>query len=125
VSLRRAIACLWTSVLITAVVTILVVIGVFASSDLGGDIFIGLGTIALLGFIAEKLKVGRGWARWVYLVVWVLGSFIGAIAAALTPQVFLSLPLIMKGTFVVQFILQTAALGLLFTSESRQWFRPV
>ena len=122
-SLRRAIACLWASVFITAIGTVLLIAGVLPSSDLGKDIFVTLGSIALCGFVAEKLRFGRGWARWAYVAVWVLGSFIGMIAAALAPQAFLSLPTIAQAAFVAQFIVQTTALWLMFTPESRLWFR--
>jgi len=76
----------------------------------------------LLAWVAEKIRGGRSWARWLFLVVYVLGSLSVAAVAVLAPQLFLSQPMLLRGSGVVQFALQTIALVLMFSPTSRHWF---
>ena len=93
-SVGRAVICLWASAGITGAGTVLQLVGVIPTADLTATIVIGLTTFALLAFVAEKIRAGRGWVRWLFLVIYILGSF-GFIATMLfLPQVFLAQPLV-------------------------------
>jgi hypothetical protein len=114
---------LWISAAITGLLTALHLFGVMPTSDLGATVAIGLTTFALMGFIAEKIRAGRGWARWLFLVLYVVGLFGFIVSALFAPQGFFSQPVVLQGSAVAQLALQTAALVLLFSRDSREWFR--
>jgi len=83
---------------------------------------IGVATVGLLAFVAINVVRGRGWARWVFAVVYVVGTLTAALLAVVAPAMFRVLPTILQTNIVVQFVLQTAALVLMFTVASRHWF---
>ena len=82
---------------------------------------VGICTAALLGLMAWKIAQGRNWARWVFAIIYILGT-LGSVAV-ITPAVFLAHPLVLQANMILQFILQTAAAVLVFTSSARQWFK--
>ena len=84
---------------------------------------IGFVTAGLLAFVAAKINAGRRWARWLWVVIYFIGSFGFAVMVLTAPALFRALPAILQGNMIIQFVLQTAALVLLFTSPSRQWFK--
>ena len=116
-SVRRAAICLWISSALTLISPVLHLAIVTTS-----DVVLTTVTAALLALVAAKVADGRRWARWLYVALWVLGSFFGTVSFLLMPQVFLALPGTVQAVFVLQFALQTAALALLFTRASREWF---
>jgi hypothetical protein len=84
---------------------------------------IGLVTAGLLGLIAVSISARRGWGRWLFAVIYVLGTLGFVMLVAITPETFRAFPMVLQANMVVQFALQTAALVLMFSSTSRQWFR--
>ena len=83
---------------------------------------IGLLTATLLAVVAGSINARHGWARWLFAVVFVLGTLVGVVLVVIAPEIFRGLPAVLQANMVVQFILQTAALILMFNSASRQWF---
>ena len=80
-------------------------------------------TIALLALIAMKISSGRNWARWLFGFVYVLGTISFFITLILNPQMFKANHLVIQVSTVLQFAIQTAALILMFTYQSNQWFK--
>lgn len=84
---------------------------------------VGLVTAALLAWIAIKITQGVGWVRWLEVATYVLGILSSLAFAVVTKEFFNSLPLLLQANIVVQFVLQTAGLILMFTSSSSRWFK--
>jgi hypothetical protein len=55
--------------------------------------------------------------------MYVLGSLGGALTLLLRPELFRVLPSMMIASAVIQLVLQTIAVALLFMRGSREWFR--
>ena len=64
----------------------------------------------------------RNWARWIFVVLTVIGSLMYAFVAVMMPQALLAQPKILQASEVLQFALQITAVVLMFTSASRHWF---
>ena len=122
-SIQRAVACLWVSASLVALLTVASWSGVLEIPSGVGPTLTNLLTFLLIALTAIKVSAGRNWARWLFAVVYVLGSLMFLVSLLLAPQVFRSLPTVLQGSTVVQFVLQTAALVLLFIGTSSQWFR--
>ena len=122
----RAALCLWFSVALTLLVTAAQVLGLapLVGSTAGMTVTIGLVTAGFLALIAVSISSRRGWGRWLFAVIYVLGTLGLAMLVAMTPETFRTFPMVLQANMVVQFALQTAALVLMFSSTSRQWFRP-
>jgi hypothetical protein len=117
VSIHRAVICLWVSAAGT------VVSAAFHASILTiADVVVLAITAGLLALVAAKVSAGRSWARWLFLVVWALGSLSGMAMVVLMPQAFRAWPSTVQAIAILQFVIQTAALALLFTRASREWF---
>ena len=84
---------------------------------------IGLTTAGLLALIAATTNAGRGWARWLFVVLYGIGTLTSIVLAVVAPAMFLALPTILKTNIIVQFVLQTTALVFMFTGASRHWFK--
>ncbi len=122
-TIQWAITCLWVS---AALVALLMLVSWTAALGIPGGVepmLTNLIGLLLFVFVAMKLNAGRNWARWLYAGVYVFGSLMFLVSLLLAPQVFLSFPMVLQGSAVVQFALQTATLVLLFISTSSQWFR--
>jgi hypothetical protein len=122
-SVQRAVVCLWISVGLALIVTGAPFIGLLDSPDIVTATITNLVTAGFLALVAAKIGAGRGWARWLFAVVYILGSFAGIVSLLVAPQMFRSSPPILQGSGILQFALQTAAFVLMFTSTSRQWFK--
>lgn len=122
-SLRRAITCLWISVALTIVLAGAHLIGVLATTDIVQATVTAVIAAGLLVLVVVKLNGGRGWARWLYVGVYVFGSLTFIVFLVLAPQAFLSMPVPDQVSAAVQLVLQTVALVLMFTHASRQWFK--
>ncbi len=122
-SMQHAVTCLWLSTGLAAAMTVLYVVGVIATDSVVLTAVTGVITVAILALVAAKVSSARGWARWLFLVLYVLGSFISVLGVLLAPQVFFALPALSQGSTVLQFLLQTVALVLMFTKASRDWFK--
>ena len=80
-------------------------------------------SIGLLALIAWKLNAGRGWARWFFLVLYVLGTVV-FVAGLFAPEPdFPSAPIHEQVSAAVQFGLQTAALIFMFTPAAGRWLQ--
>ena len=121
-SVQRAATCLWASAGVTALLTILQGVGIVVTPNVGITVVTGCLTVALLGWIAEQIRAGRVWARWLFLVIYVLGLVAILSVAVFAPQLFLSQTPVLQTSSVVQLAVQTIALVLMFNPESRQWF---
>ena len=123
-AIGRAALCLWISTALVLLVMTAQVLGwvPLAGSTPGMTVSIGLVTAALLGFVAASVSARRSWVRWLFAVVYVLGTLGTVVLVVLTPEVFRALPMVLQANMIAQFILQTAALVLMFTSTSRHWF---
>ncbi len=70
----------------------------------------------------RKSRRGAHWARWLFVVIYALGSAGFSVLFIVMPQEFLSLPIVMQACGLIQVVLQTCALILMFSRASRQWF---
>jgi Na+-translocating ferredoxin:NAD+ oxidoreductase RnfA subunit len=122
-SIERAALCLWISgVLVILVMTVQLLGWVsLVGSTPGMTAGVGLGTAALLGFVAAKVSARHSWVRWLFAVIYVLGTLGTVALVVITPEVFRALPLVLQANMIAQLILQTIALVLMFTTASRQW----
>ena len=77
--------------------------------------------VAVLAVMAATIGQGRNWARWVFGVVYIVGT-VGSIVT-ITAADFVALPLVLRANMILQFSLQTAAFVLMLTGASRPWFR--
>jgi hypothetical protein len=121
-SVRRAAQLLWASFILSAALGGLYLVGAVASVNLLADVASAFVACVLIALIATKVGAGRNWARWLFVVIYILGSAMYLVLAVLMPEVFLSLPGLLQVSALVQFTLQTGALVLMFTRPSRQWF---
>ena len=124
-SVQRAAICLWISAGLALFMTLAQVTGLVATvgASVGMTAVVGVVSAALLAWMAAKISSGRGWVRWLFAIIYVLGSLASVVLVLAAPAVFRAFPAILQGNTIVQFILQTAALVLIFTSTSRQWFK--
>lgn len=122
-SIRRAVTCLWISAGLVALLTVVSWTGALGIPAGVGHTLTNLLTFLLLALVAIKINAGRNWARWLFAVVYVLGSLMFLVSLLLAPQVFRSFPAVLQGSTFLQFALQTVALVLLFIDTSGQWFK--
>jgi len=73
-------------------------------------------TVCLLAWVAIMIGAGRGWARWLFAAIYVLGSLGIIVSIFLMPEVFSLVAQSCEGIRYVQFVLQSTALMLMFTS---------
>jgi amino acid transporter len=121
--MRAAIVCLWLSVAIVAVLTLASWANLLGLPNTPSLTVNNLLTLALLVLIAIKITAQRGWARWLFAVVYVLGSLATLYLVVFVPQSFRNLPAMLQVTGLVQLALQTAAMVLIFVQPSRLWFK--
>lgn len=87
------------------------------------DGFSAFFNFALLGLFAQKIALGRNWARWLMLVIWTFGFLSLGSMMLLVPAVSKILSGIRLLGAIVQTALQMAVVMLVFTGEARPWFR--
>ena len=80
-------------------------------------------TAALLALVAVKIAAGRGWVRWLYLIVYAAGTAFTVVFFLAVPKAFHALSPALQVNVVAQSALQTSALIFMFTAASRAWFR--
>lgn len=122
-STRWTVILLWTSTGLAALMTLLHLIGVVPTHNVVMRAAVGGIIVTLWAFIATMVNSGRGWARWLFVVLYVLGSVLEIISMLLVPRVFLAMPHLVQAYSVVQFVLLTVAVILTFTKSSREWFQ--
>lgn len=124
-SIKNAVVLIWVSASIILILTL-------TSAFFGAPIPIGIEevltnfiTVAVLALCAIKTNSGRGWPRWLLLVLFTLGNLMIILAWLFAPQVVEAMPFVSKVVSVLQFIIQLAVLVLLFVQPSRLWFSNV
>ncbi|HYG54903.1 MAG TPA: hypothetical protein VD965_06370 [Burkholderiales bacterium] len=122
-TISRAVTCLWIAAGLAALLTTLQIVGVMATESVTLTAITGVLTVTLLALVAWKIGEARAWARWLFVLLYALGAGVSVAGALAMPKFFLALPPVSQGSIVLQFVLQTAALVLLFTKPSRDWFR--
>jgi len=100
----------------------LVTVGAMAPVQLVVTLATAIITVALLVLVAAKVNAGRGWARWLFLVVWIVGAGVMAAAVVYNPRGLQNMPPLIAASERLQWILQTTALVLMFVRPSREWF---
>jgi len=86
--------------------------------DILGWIF----TFGLLVLIAAKLAELRSWARWLFFYFAILGLIFSALSFAASPESYGSASTLFYAFALLQTVIQLAALFLVFTPDSRNWF---
>ena len=78
----------------------------------------------LVILVAFMVAAGRDWARWIYVLLYVLGTFITAGPLAFIPNLiqYLQTAPISAASMLLQPVLQTVALVAMFVRPSREWF---
>ena|SRR5690242_18495616 len=109
---RRAAICLWISAALTLLAMTAQLLGwvSLVGASPGMTVAIGLCAAALLGVVAAGISARRGWARWLFAVVYVFGIFGTMVMVVVTPDTFRALPGVLQANTIAQFILQTVAL---------------
>lgn len=123
VSIDRAALCLWIATALVLLVMTAQLLGwvSLVGSTPGMTAGVGLVSAALLGFVAASVSARRSWVRWLFAVIYVLGTLGTVALVVITPEVFRALPPVLQANMIAQFTLQTIALVLMFTTASRQW----
>ena len=80
-------------------------------------------TFAILGVVTWKIDAGRGWARWLFAVTYVLGSLGAVLILVFKSELFRVFSPLMIASAFLQTALQSVALGFLFAPSSSAWFR--
>jgi hypothetical protein len=122
-TVQRAVVCLWMSACLTLLLALASWLGVREIPSGAGAAVTNILTFALLALLAIKVGNGQRWALWLFAFVYVFGALIFVASLVFMPNVFRSAPMLAKVSAIARFALQTAALVLLFTSTSRQWFK--
>jgi glucan phosphoethanolaminetransferase (alkaline phosphatase superfamily) len=122
-SVRAALVCLWLSTGILALLTVAAWANLLALPNTASVTVNNLLTLAFMLFVIAKLAAARGWARWVFAAVYLLGSAVTVYLSIFEPQTFRNQPLALQTTGLAQLALQTAAMVLLLMPTARQWFR--
>jgi hypothetical protein len=79
---------------------------------------------ALVALCAVNIGVGRNWARWLILVLFVVGVLILLLAVSIDPQVLQLAPTLLVVVGLIQCVIQLLALVLVFMPASTAWFKP-
>jgi hypothetical protein len=123
-SVRIALGCLIFSICLLSlsiVVSYLHLIPLGAADGRAGS---HLATGAFLSLIALKCAAGRNWARWSFLVVTILGLVGLLFTVAAAREALTSQPLAMLSVSLVQLVVQTVTMVLLFSPEASRYFKP-
>jgi len=94
------------------------------SSD--NNLFMNILSIVLMMFFIYQMDRGKKWARTTILVVFILGSFFFILGAIVFPQtlitIFKSSPFIVSLYLIIQIILQTISLIMIYSKTANEWF---
>jgi len=115
---------LWIPAGITVFFTVMAYIGLLPFRITNGAVISNFITAAFLALCAAKIRAGRNWARWLMLIIFALGGLMTPLLLILIPQMLHSMPALLIVIAVLQFVIQGAALVLVFVSGSRVWFQP-
>jgi hypothetical protein len=78
----------------------------------------GFFSLLIMAWLTHKTNQGRNWARITFLVLYIVGTLISIPAFFMVPQSIVNV-----GIFIIQAVLQLAALILLFNQDARPWFQ--
>lgn len=129
-SVRAAVLCLWISLAFGAAMSVIQLVPILRLFNVGGVGLPALAatlltvalTLGLLAFVAVKLNAGRGWVRWLFVAIFLLGVALLAVGAAANPDRLLATPPLTAAGDILQLALQTAAVIFMFVRPSREWF---
>ena len=121
-TIRRAVTCLVISLVLAVVLDVALGTGLLQPPG-GASNVVNFGSAALLALVTWKVAVGRRWARWLFVILYVLGTLAGVIMFLVRPEIFLAWPKVMIASSLVQLALQSAAVAFLFMPTSNAWFR--
>jgi hypothetical protein len=118
-----AVRCLWISCGVLVLSTGIALAGIAGPRNMVPLLLTSLFSLGVLVLVALLLNARRGWPRWLYLVVYLLGAASLVAGGLLAPRVFFAMPALDQVTLTAQFGLQTAALVLMFTPAAGRWLR--
>lgn len=121
-AVRAALTCLWLSTGILALLVPAAWANLFGLPNTASVTVNNLLTLAFMLFVIVKLTGGRGWVRWVFAVVYLMGTGMMLYWSVVQPQIFRNQALALQVTGLAQLALQTAAVALLLMPAARQWF---
>ena len=130
-SVKLAVALLLFSAACSIAITLAMLAGVLPSpaspSPAMDAASAGLGLVINI-FLAYKIYTGRNWARWVFTILWLLGT-IGLMLSFTflrtlgSEEVWKSVPWTTWIGAGIQTLIQVVAIVCLFLGESSKWFR--
>lgn len=118
--IRTAVALLYGSLILGAIG------GVIQATSAGAmwtfHVMVLSGTLLFMVILTECISSGRNWARWVYLVMGVLGlpMFLLALPGQLAQGIYFG-----SAVGVLQWLVAAIVLYLLFLSDGQIWFERV
>src|SRR5262245_3360488 len=119
-AVRNAAILLGISAVLIAGIAVAIRLGVIAESPGGDPTIPSFIASALLGLIAWKIDTGRNWARWLFAVIFVMGTLVSMISFYRLPALWrsMSAPGLVSGA--VQVTVQALALIFMFSRESSE-----
>ena len=122
-TIKYGVALIWLSAIITLLVTLAIMLNFLPFTMKTVDAVPGFLTAGFLGFCAYKINKGSNWARWLLLLVCLLGGILTPFIFFFAPHAFKGMPSILIANGFVQCTLQTAALVLFFIKPSSNWYK--
>lgn len=113
---QTALVLLWIAV---ALYALLLGIDLLGSNSAPSAWLVPLATIAVVAVLIGFIARGSNIARWVYAVLFVLGS----LPLAIDPGAVLARSALIGGLNLLMFVLQLAAVVLMFGGAAASWFR--
>jgi len=80
----------------------------------------GFFSLLIMAWLTHKTNQGRNWARITFLVLYIVGTLISIPMLFMVPHSIVDV-----GVYIIQAVLQLAALIMLFSQNARPWFRPI
>jgi multisubunit Na+/H+ antiporter MnhE subunit len=122
-SIETAVRVLYVSATLALVLTLVTWLNWITLPFDGQGSITGFLIAALLAFTSNRIRSRRNWARWMFAVLFVLGTLLGIVVTALAPDLWtLHTPATLLST-IIQTVIQTIALFLVFTPAANAWFR--
>jgi hypothetical protein len=124
VSVKRAMALLWISVALLGAFVTAQAAGFFLhTANSAQDISANILTAGILAFLALKMRMRRNWARLAFLFLYAAGMLLVVTSFVVTPRMFFLMPTVSAVAAIVQLMIQSAAVVLLFVPSTRRWFK--
>ena len=122
-SIEWAINLLWISAGILALASIAAIADLISLRLSTEVAIINFVTVGFMVFCAIKFRAGRSWPRWLYLAIFLIGALDSVFDQKLALQGFFALPVWLILVGATQTTVQIAILVLVFSPNSRAWFR--